>query len=67
MMNWWPRRLTLAQLAADDLLAQLADLPVGESIVLPDRTGAGDLLVKRQSKYTLVFQRTQKPKSAVTR
>ena len=56
-----PRRpLTLAQLAVENLLAQLVDLPVGKSVVLVDRAGDGfgGLRVKRHSQHTLVFQRT---------
>jgi hypothetical protein len=60
----WERKqqsaLTLRQLAVEHLLTRLAELPVGHSVVLADRAedGFGGLLVKRHSKYTLVFQRT---------
>lgn len=52
--------MTLAQLAIENLLARLADLPVGRSVVLADRAddGHGGLLVRRESKHVLVFQRT---------
>jgi hypothetical protein len=62
-MTWpWKRRapLTPAQLAVEELLARLLALPVGQTIILPDRAadGFGGLMAKRHSKYTLVFQRT---------
>ena len=52
--------MTLAQLAVEHLLQRLVDLPVGRSIVLADRAedGHGGLLVRRESKHVLVFQRT---------
>jgi hypothetical protein len=52
--------LTLAQLAVEHLLTRLVDLPVGSSVVLADRSedGHGGLLVRRESKHVLVFQRT---------
>jgi hypothetical protein len=52
--------LTLAQLAVENLLTRLTQLPVGRSIVLADRAddGHGGLLVRRESKHVLVFQRT---------
>jgi hypothetical protein len=63
-MNWPKKKekpaLTLAQLAIENLLTKLTELPVGASIVLADRAGdgMGGLLVKRHSQHTLVFQRT---------
>lgn len=62
-MRWpWQQRepMTPQQLDIEGLLAQLADLPVGWSVTLPDRAndGLGGLTAKRYSKYTLVFQRT---------
>lgn len=60
----WPLRkprqpLTLAQLAVENLLTQLTELPVGKSVVLKDRAGDGfgGLRVTRHSEHTLVFQR----------
>lgn len=54
------KALTLAELAVENLLTRLSDLPVGHSLVLADRAGDGhgSLMVKRHAKNTLVFQRT---------
>jgi hypothetical protein len=51
--------LTVAQLAVEHLLTRLAELPVGQSVVLADRAedGLGGVLVRRHAKHTLVFQR----------
>jgi hypothetical protein len=61
-MNWRKSKppLTLKQLAIEKLLTRLTDLPVGASVLLPDRAGDGfgGLLVKRHARHTLVFQRT---------
>jgi hypothetical protein len=61
---WNPRKpaLTLAQLAIENLLAKLTELPVGESVVLKDRAGdgLGGLQVTRHSEYTLIFQRVNR-------
>ena len=60
-MNWRQklRPMTGAQLAVEHLLTRLAELPVGQTAVLVDRTedGAGALVVKRHSKHTLIFKR----------
>jgi hypothetical protein len=52
--------LTLKQLAMENLLTQLTELQVGQSVVLKNLAGhgAGGLMVERCSKDTLVFQRT---------
>lgn len=54
------RPLTLAQLAAENLLVKIMELPVGSSLTLVDRAGdgLGGLRVQRHSKHTLIFQRT---------
>jgi hypothetical protein len=62
-MTWGRKQkpaLTMAQLAVEQLLTRLTELPVGRAVVLADRAedGFGKLLVKRHSKHTLVFQRT---------
>src|SRR4030095_3041737 len=55
------QQLTLAELAVENLLKRLVDLPVWRAVLLADRAedGHGGLLVRRESKYTLVFQRTR--------
>jgi hypothetical protein len=52
--------LTIAQLAVENLLTRLAELPVGQTVVLADRAGDGfgNLVVKRHAKHVLVFQRS---------
>ncbi|HEY1964449.1 MAG TPA: hypothetical protein VGG59_05940 [Acidobacteriaceae bacterium] len=48
------------QIAIEDLLTHLHELPIGSSRTLADRAqdGFGGLLVKRISRHTFVFQRT---------
>jgi hypothetical protein len=62
-MSWRRKEkpsLTLRQLAVENILTELSELPVGSSRVYRDlaNDGFGGLLVKRISAHTLVFQRT---------
>ena len=52
--------LTAIQRECERILANVADLPVGQTITLADRAydGFGGMKVKRHSADTLVFQRT---------
>jgi hypothetical protein len=61
-MSWLKKErpaLTLAQLAVEEILTRVMELPVGRSILFPDRAqdGFGGMVVKRYSWHTLVFQR----------
>lgn len=49
--------ITLEQLALDGLLTIITSLPVGSVLVIPGRADGFGLVVKRHSKYTVVFQR----------
>lgn len=50
---------TETQRECERILANVADLPIGKSLTLPDiaHDGWGGMVVKRYSRDTLVFQR----------
>lgn len=49
--------ITLEQLAVDGLLTIITSLPVGSLLVIPGRADGFGLVVKRHSRYTVIFQR----------